>query len=354
MSSLVHLDPPRSRDPVSCEPPEARSSAWTLLGVGAVGRALLRRLASEPPSSTTATPKLVGVRDRSGFWFDRDGLDPAEVAERKEAGRPLGLESQTGQVSWPVLLGLFPFDGVIDCTSSDLSEGDAALARSRAILDSGRRIVFAAKHALLAGTAELLEYGPLVGWNAVLGGTGRRLQEELPRLRREATEFSGVVNATTTHLIEAVERGADWSTALDSARSAGLLEADPAQDLDGTDAAIKLVIVARALFDLDLDLDAIPRPRITDLDPSELRARCRRGISTRLVARASRTEVSLAYEPVSAVSSFAVSSRRVSYTYTLESGRRLVLVGDGLGPVGTAQALWRDLQSVVTDDGRSS
>lgn len=354
MSSLVHLDPLGSRAPVACGPPEPRPSAWTLLGVGSVGRALLRQLASEPASPHAPPPRLVGVRDRSGFWFDRDGLDPAAIAERKEAGRPLGLESQTGEVSWPVLLGLFPFDGVIDCTSSDLSEADAALSRSRAILESGRRLVFAAKHALLAGTAELLEYGPLVGWNAVLGGTGRRLQEELPRLRREATEFSGVVNATTTHLIEAVERGADWTTAIASARAAGLLEADATQDLDGTDAAIKLVIVARALFGLELDLEDVERPCVTDLDPTELRDRCRRGISTRLVARARRDGVSLEYEPVSAVSSFAVSSRRVSYIYTLESGRRLVLLGDGLGPAGTARALWRDLQPVGNGEGSPS
>lgn len=357
---------PSSGPPSSSVTP-GHATDWHVLGVGSVGQALLIRFAQLTRKATSPNQglsRLVGLSDSSAVVFDRDGLDPLELVRWKRAGFPLCEVSQcdapqcdppqrggrrAGQVPWSVLLTLFPIDGVVDCTASDLSRAKPALERSLATLASGRRLVLAAKHALLEGTHELLAYGDRVGINAVLGGTGRRLQEELPRLRRDATAFSGVVNATTTHWLEAIERGATHEFAIDSARRAGLLEADPTQDLDGTDAAIKLVIVARAAFGLDLELSDVARPRWQDLDLDAVRARPTQGETTRLVARIDATGASLAYEAVSAVSALAVSSQRVSYVYELGGGDRRAFIGSGIGPEGTARALWRDIAD--TDGG---
>ena len=208
--------------------------------------------------------------------------------------------------------------------------------------------MLAAKDALALAPDELLhdEVRERVGLHAVLGGTGRALQHELAELRRHCASVALVGNASTTALIEAIEGGASIEGAVAAAQDRGLLEADPTLDLDGTDAAVKLAIVAGALWGTTVDPARTRRPHALELDPTLLRQRAGSGHTTRLVARAQRDGAfGLAYESLHAASPLAVPSDRVAYSYALEGGGQRVHTGVGLGPDGTAAALLEDLRA---------
>ena len=81
-------------------------------------------------------------------------------------------------------------------------------------------------------------------------GTGGAMPA-LETLRRHAGSvvgFSGVLNATSNFVLDRMSRGLSLAEAVKEAQAAGYAEADPRLDLDGTDAAQKLVILARAAF----------------------------------------------------------------------------------------------------------
>ncbi len=58
------------------------------------------------------------------------------------------------------------------------------------------------------------------------------------------------MNGTTNFILDLIAAGEDFDSAVRAAQAAGFAEADPTLDLDGTDAAQKLTILARRAFGL--------------------------------------------------------------------------------------------------------
>ena len=74
----------------------------------------------------------------------------------------------------------------------------------------------------------------------------------------------GVLNGTSTFVLERLEAGASLEDAIVAAQAAGFAEADPTLDLDGTDASQKLTLLARAALGGDVELDWAARAGVAD------------------------------------------------------------------------------------------
>ncbi len=340
-----------SSSPSSAFTCSGSSPTLHLLGLGQVGCEfldLLTQFCGHPL-------RLIAASDSTGTLWNPLGLDPRAVlftkrqhgrwTERADAATLGGVH----QISTERALALAAADVVVDATPTDLSFPGRAAARCRALLTQGSRIVFAAKDALsLAADEFLLGRGAgRVGCNAALGGAGARLAAELPTLARECDAVALVGNASTTAVIETIERGGSLEDGIAEATARGLLEPDPSQDLDGSDAAVKLAIVARALWGFEASPREIVREDLRQISTDLVRARRRRGATTRLVARGTKSggvaSLAVRLEEVPLGSPLAVPSDRAVYTYG--SGRRTrIHVGSGLGPRATAEALLADLQ----------
>lgn len=309
----------------------AQRPALHLIGPGAVGRALLPLLAARHGNVVAAT-------DRSGTVHDPFGLDPDDLLTAKAAGDLAAVGAIAVPLAEAVLRGA---KFLVCLLPTDEARASEDLAWTEAALDDGRAVVFAAKHVLAA--APHLGRHPRVGFDAVLGGTGARLQADLPRFRGGWSVAECAGNASTTTIIEAVERGASFADGLEAARLAGVLEPDPELDLRGVDAATKLRIVAGLLLDRPVTPDEIATPDLRDVDPERIRDRARRGATTRLVGRVTPDgAITLDFEEVERHAPLAAPPDRVAYRYVV-GGRERLHVGDGIGPVGTARAVLRDL-----------
>ena len=75
--------------------------------------------------------------------------------------------------------------------------------------------------------------------------TGYRIRES--RGRSPLRSFQAILNGTAAHVLSRVEQGAEYGQALFDAKRLGYAECDPSKDLDGRDAAHKLVLAAEAL-----------------------------------------------------------------------------------------------------------
>jgi homoserine dehydrogenase len=61
-------------------------------------------------------------------------------------------------------------------------------------------------------------------------------------------KFEGIVNGTTNYILTRMSEGQTYEQALKHAQDIGMAEADPSLDVDGWDAANKLVIIANAVL----------------------------------------------------------------------------------------------------------
>jgi homoserine dehydrogenase len=318
-----------------------------LLGPGRVGRALVPQLAGLPL-------RVVAISDTAATAFDRQGLPLDAIVAHKAAGGSLASWPRAEAIPTELAVRIVGADVVVDATPTDQVSVQAALQRARAALQNGAFLAVAGKNALAEAAPQWL-LGPhrgRVGVHAALGGAGQALLRELDELREHCRELVLVGNVTTTVLVEAIERGGSLDDGLAVARQLGLLEADPTQDLDGSDAATKLRAVWGAVFadawTAPPAFDRIRRADARALDPALLRARARSGATTRLVARGSRSgnDLRVSFEEVPRGSPLAAPPDRVVYGYQLPGGLR-VHTGLGIGHDRTAAALQADVAAFL-------
>jgi homoserine dehydrogenase len=100
--------------------------------------------------------------------------------------------------------------------------------------------------------------------------------------------IEAVPNLCTGFVMELLADGTSWDEALEQARAEGVLEADPAFDLDGWDAAAKLVILANAVMGHPAQLEDVERTGITQQDGARLRVAREQDRAYRLLAAAER------------------------------------------------------------------
>jgi homoserine dehydrogenase len=202
---------------------------------------------------------------------------------------------------------------------------------------------------------------------AVSGGTPvlRVCASDLAAVRIE--RLRGVVNGTTNWILDAMEHdGLDAGAALAAAQAAGYAEADPSFDLDGVDAADKLVILARLAFGTWLSPDDVARvaddgpgagrPGIRGIDATAVREAAARGRRIRLVAKATRTtngiEASVLPRELERADPLA-SARGVGNVVVFEGEPlgSVMVAGPGAGGSATATAVIADLLALARGEG---
>jgi homoserine dehydrogenase len=147
-----------------------------------------------------------------------------------------------------------PVQSVLDDDSLDavveLTGGiEQPLGWSRATLERGRSYVTGNKALLATHGGELAEIASRTGagllGSASVGG-GTPMIETVGHLAASGriARLRGLLNATTTFILDAMGRGQAYEAALVAAQQAGYAEPDPSFDLEGRDAAQKIAILA--------------------------------------------------------------------------------------------------------------
>ena len=99
--------------------------------------------------------------------------------------------------------------------------------------------------------------------------------------------IQGILNGTCNFILTAMsEQGLPYKDVLAEAQKRGYAEADPTLDVDGTDAAHKLAILAQLAFGISVPLDKVPRRGIDRIDSSDIRYARELGYTIKLLAEA--------------------------------------------------------------------
>jgi homoserine dehydrogenase len=164
----------------------------------------------------------------------------------------------------------------------------------------------------------------------------------------------GALNGTSTFVLERLGAGDALADAIAVAQSRGIAEADPTGDLDGSDAASKLVLLANLLWDLRTSLDDVPREGI--VDSSAIRAVRAVGDGRRLrsVAAADgetgRLEVRLeTLSPGDPL--YALSGAEKAVAYDCGEVGEIIVSGGRSSLRGASQALLKDVLGLALDGG---
>jgi homoserine dehydrogenase len=100
--------------------------------------------------------------------------------------------------------------------------------------------------------------------------------------------FSGVLNSTTNVVLTEIEKGRSMEEAVKRAQAMGIAETDPTADLDGWDAAVKVVALAIVLMGANVRLEQVQRTGIRELSEEKIRSVRAAGMRYKLVCRVER------------------------------------------------------------------
>jgi homoserine dehydrogenase len=263
-----------------------------LAGFGHVGRRLVELLdrPQDHPGLVRLQATVVAVTTGShGAWADPAGLAPARILEQYQdhGGFPMALDTLEAArgIDYDVLVELSPL--------TVGRRGEPAIAHVRAALARGRHVVSANKGPVAWACRELRALARARGArflfeSAVMDGTPvfNLVRHCLPGTT--VLGLDGVLNSTTNVVLGRMEQGETLERAVALAQEMGIAEADPAADLEGWDAAVKLTALANVLMDADLVPEAVQRQGILHLVPGDLAAAARRGRRIKLVCEAFR------------------------------------------------------------------
>jgi len=184
-------------------------------------------------------------------------------------------------------------DIFVDLTLTNLKDGEPGLSAIRAALKLKRAVVTANKGPLVLAYPELAalarsNHVSLLHSAAVTGG--------LPTLNIGTRDLGvttidkveGILNGTTNYILSRMSEGQAYDEALKHAQTIGMAEADPSLDVDGWDAANKLVIIANAVLRRPTTLKDLQVEGIRQITSQDLQAAKERGQVIKLVALAEK------------------------------------------------------------------
>ncbi|MCQ2353900.1 MAG: homoserine dehydrogenase [Clostridia bacterium] len=161
---------------------------------------------------------------------------------------------------------------------------------SRAALDAGKSVVTSNKAVVAACGDELLALARKRGvrylFEASVGGgipIIRPLTDDLAS--NEINSVCGILNGTTNFILnEMSENGSDFDSVLKQAQEKGYAEADPTADVDGFDAARKIIILAALAYGKLMPLESISIRGIRSVTRADVTVAEQLGCRLKLIA----------------------------------------------------------------------
>ena len=227
-------------------------------------------------------------------------------------------------------------------------------------LSSGKHVVTSNKEVVAKHAAELLalarQHNVSLRCEASVGG-GIPLMSpfKYDLVANEIRGIYAIINGTTNYILSTMAReGRDFPSTLKDAQRLGYAEADPANDIEGIDAAYKLAILASLAFKSQVRPEDIYREGISRLDSRDFRYARELGFAIKLLAIAKQDNgtIEVRVHPAFVAEDSFLAKVDGVYNAVLVEGDlvgKVIFLGQGAGPLPTSSAVVADIVSAAQD-----
>lgn len=333
-----------------------------LIGFGVVGQGLAQILLDKKEGLRNLgfEAQIVAVSSLEGSLYHPEGLDiPQLLAAAKTGNLANYPDAPDLQRGWDNLRTIRQSnaDTVIEVSFTNLTSGQPAIDHCRAAFESGKNIVTTNKGPVALAYHELATLAQAQGVRFGIEGT---VMSGTPALRlplvtlagNELSEIRGIFNGTTNYILTKMEEGLSYEAALKQAQELGYAEANPTADVEGHDAAGKVVILANVVMNVPLTLGEVACRGISQLTSADIQQAQAKGKRWKLIGRLKKegAKVSASVQPEALPLSDPLASvmgATNAITYECDLSGPITLVGAGAGSVQTGFALLSDLINIV-------
>jgi len=292
-----------------------------------------------------------------GSVYDPHGLDPKGLLDAvRSTGKLDGVPA--AERSWDALRTIreAEADVVVELSYTDLKTGEPAISHLRQAIQAGRHVVTTNKGPIALRYPELKALadakGVLIGVEGTVMSGTPTLGLGLDTLSAAGvTRVQGIINGTTNYILSQMENGATYAAALAEAQAKGYAEADPTGDVEGFDAAGKVVILANLLMGASITMADVDRTGITGLTPQDIEAARAGGERWKLIGKVERDgeKVNASVRPTRLPLTHPLASvggATNALTFTTDLLGDVTIIGPGAGRLETGFALVSDLLAI--------
>jgi homoserine dehydrogenase len=323
-----------------------------LLGFGVVGQSFVKLLLSHSTdlyNDYGIKPKVVACADNGGIVTSDQGLDLdrlLNVKKKKKSVAQYGTNAGTSDVM--DVIENTDAEIVIELTPTNIVDGEPGKNHIISAMKSGKNVITVNKGPLaleFPSLIELAEYNRIAfKFSGTVGG-GTPILEFAKRCLKgdRIISFEGILNGTTNYILSKMYEGLNFSQALQDASEKGYAEKDPTLDIDGYDAAAKLVIASNFVMNMKSTMKDVTRIGIRDVKPSKVINERKKGNAIKLIASCDGKNLIVEPKPVSMKDPICVDGTLNAITFRCQHSGQQTITGKGAGGMETASAILRDL-----------
>uniref|UniRef100_UPI00403F2E6D homoserine dehydrogenase n=1 Tax=Candidatus Enterococcus willemsii TaxID=1857215 RepID=UPI00403F2E6D len=230
-----------------------------------------------------------------------------------------------------------------------------------AALENGKHVVTANKDLMAQHGVELVEIAKannvsLFYEASVAGGIPILRTLTANYLADEITNIRGIVNGTTNYMLtKMLEDGTSYEEALAQAQELGFAESDPTNDVDGIDAAYKMVILTQFAYGMDVALTDLEIQGIRGLSDQDVAQAQAFGYEIKLIGESVKTAgtVNVSVGPVLVPQAHALASIKNEYNGVFINSTGIgqsMFYGPGAGSLPTATSVISDLVAIAKNE----
>ncbi|MDG0842318.1 homoserine dehydrogenase [Staphylococcus equorum] len=167
------------------------------------------------------------------------------------------------------------------------------------------------------------------------------------------SKFMGILNGTSNFILSKMtQEETSFKDALDEAQRLGFAEADPTDDVEGIDAARKVVITSYLSFNQVINLADVDRHGISDVELSDIKVADELGYKIKLIGKGtyenSQIQASVAPTLINKAHQLASVEDEFNAIYVIgDAVGETMFYGKGAGSLATGSAVVSDLLNVT-------
>jgi len=332
-----------------------------LCGFGVVGQSFAKLLESRSEDLYARyglKPRIVGVFDRKGSANDPSGLDTSKLIDvKKKYGSVNRYSGAFDNTSGTQNINNLEAEVLIEATESNYKDAEPGMTHIIDAMKRGMHVISVNKGPLALAFPSLMELADynhvLFRFSGTVGGGTPILDFAKNSLRGERiVSFDGILNGTTNYILTNMANGMSFNDALDDAKQKGYVEADESLDLDGLDAAAKLVILANWIMGMKVTMPDIKITGIRKIDNSDIKHAAEKNCAIKLIASCNK-ELTVAPKEIATIDPLCVSGTLNAISFTSEHSGTQTIIGRGAGGIETASSILRDLIDIRNESTKT-
>jgi len=331
-----------------------------LCGFGVVGQSLVKLFESRADdlyAKYGLKPRVVGVFDSKGSAVNPSGLNFNKLIDtKKKFGTVKNYADTKNSMSGIDMLKNVEADVLIETTASNYKDAEPGMTHITTAMKKGMHVISVNKGPLALAFPSLLELATynqvMFKFSGTVGGGTPILDYAKNSLSGERiTSFAGILNGTTNYILTNMGTGVTYEEALKDAKDKGYVEADESLDLDGLDAAAKLVILANWIMGMKVTLPDIDCTGIRKVTVEDIKKAAKNNCAIKLIASCNKKLV-VGPKEVPNDDPLCVNGTLNAIAFTSEHSGTQTIIGKGAGGMETASSILRDLLDIRQEIAR--